>query len=144
MSQVPHLDFFESQDKAIAHAVWLNFKYRVAGLSFGVIHGPDDNWAVCEDVTAQELEMSFLDILPGDLSGFTYTQLDDIRNDQNPLPFWEKITGLFSVADGEVLRFILKQNIPLEKIIRHELACRGYDENSRWCGFDKAREVWLK
>jgi hypothetical protein len=116
----------------------------VARLRFGVIQGPDDNWAVCEDVTAQELEMSFLDILPGDLSGLTYTQLDDIRNDQNPLPFWEKITGLFSVADGEVLRFILKQDIPLEKIIRNELACRGYDEHSRWCGFDKAREVLLK
>jgi hypothetical protein len=144
MSKLPHLDFFESEQKAIDHAVCLNFKYRVAGLKFGVMDGPDDNWAVCEDATAQDMGMSFLDNLPDDYADLSYEHLDAIRNEQDPLPFWEKITGLFSVADGEILRFIISHKVPLDKIIRHELACRGYDQNSRWCGFDEARKIWLK
>jgi hypothetical protein len=48
------------------------------------------------------------------------------------------------VADGEILRFIISHKVPLDKIIRHELACRGYDQNSRWCGFEEARKIWLK
>jgi hypothetical protein len=50
---------------------------------------------------------------------------------------------MVSTIDGEILRFIIAHNIALDKIIRHELALRGYDENHRWCGFDKAREIWL-
>lgn len=144
MSKLPHLDFFESKQKAIDHVVWLNFKYRVAGLRFGVIDGPDDNWAVCEDATAQDIGMSFIDNLPDDYAKLSYEHLDTIRNEQDPLPFWEEITGLVSVADSEILRFIISQKLPLEHIIRHELASRGYDQNSRWCGFEEARKIWLK
>ena len=70
---------FHNRQKAIDHAMWLNFKYRIA------------------------------------------------------------------VADGEILRYILKTKVPLDKLIRHELALRGYDENRRWCEFDfhTAREIWL-
>ena len=46
--------------------------------------------------------------------------------------------------DSEILRFILENKIPFDKIIRHELALRGYDKNHRWCGFDKVREIWLE
>jgi len=62
--------------------------------------------------------------------------------DKNVLFHWEHIIGMFSVADGEILRYILHTKIPLEKLIRHELAGRGYDENHRWCGFEKAKEIW--
>ncbi len=37
---------------------------------------------------------------------------------------------------------MLLAKISLEKLIRHELACRGYDENHRWVGFNKAHEIW--
>lgn len=51
---------------------------------------------------------------------------------------------MFSIADGEVLRFILALNIPLEKFIRYELAARGYDEDHKWVGFPQAKKIWLK
>ncbi|WP_335974057.1 hypothetical protein [Gaetbulibacter jejuensis] len=143
MKKDDFLDVFDDQQKAIDHAMWLNFKYRIAGIVFGVIHGPEDNWGVCEQATASEMEMTFLDILPKDYSELSYKQLDTIRQDEESLPFWSALVGLVSTADGEILRFILENKIPLNKLIRHELASRGYDKNHRWCGFDRAREIWL-
>lgn len=143
MKKDDFLDVFDDQQKAIDHAMWLNFKYRIAGIVFGVIHGPEDNWAVCEQATASEMKITFLDILPIDYSTISYKQLDTIRQDEEPLPFWSALVGLVSTADGEILRFILENKIPLDKLIRHELALRGFDKNHRWCGFDKARAIWL-
>lgn len=88
--------------------------------------------------------MPFLNNLPKDYSEITYRHLDSIRQDEDPLPHWESITGMLAVMDGEILRFILNNRVPLDRLIRHELALRGFDENHRWCGFDKAREIWLK
>lgn len=139
-----YLDLFDSSDKAVDHAIWLNFKYRIAGICFGVIRGPENNWAVCVEATANEMGSPFLEILPKGYREMTYKQLDAIRQDNNPLPHWESLIGMVSTMDGEVLRFILKNGIPIEKIIRHELALRGYDENHRWCGFDMARKIWLQ
>ncbi len=144
MKKDDYLDMFDNEQKAIDHAMWLNFKYRIAEIKFGVIHGPDDNWAVCEEATSQEIEISFLNILPKDYSQISYDDIRHIRMDNNPLPHWEELFGMFSVMDGEILRYILHAKIPLEKLIRHELTGRGYDENHRWCGFDKANEIWLK
>lgn len=139
-----YFDLLDDQQKAIHHAMWLNFKYRIAGIVFGVIHGPENNWAVCEEATAREMETSFLDIVPKDHSDMSYTNIRHIRMDSEPLPHWESITGMFSTADGEILRYLLHTKIPLEKFIRFELASRGYDKNHRWCGFEKAGEIWLK
>jgi hypothetical protein len=139
-----YLDVFDNKQKVIDHALWLNFKYRIANITFGVIHGPDNNWAVLEEATSHEMEMPFLDMLPKDMSHLSYHQIRHIRMDKEPLPYWEEITGMFSVMDGEILRFILHSYMPLEKLIRFELASRGYDKNHRWCGFDKASEIWLK
>ena len=138
------LDLFNSKEKAIHHALWLNFKYRIAQIKFGVIHGPDNNWAVLEEATSLELEMPFLDILPKDLSDFNYDDFRHLKMDKDPLPHLEKTLGMVSVMDGEILRFLVQSKFPLEKLIRDELACRGYDENHRWCGFDKASEIWRK
>jgi hypothetical protein len=143
MVTVDYLDLFGDQQKAIDHAMWLNFKYRIAGIVFGVIHGPENNWAVCEEATSKEMGLPFLKILPKDCAKMSYRHLDGIRQEQEPLPHWESIIGMVSVADGEILRYILKNKVPLDKLICHELALRGYDENHRWCGFDKAREIWL-
>ena len=138
-----YLDLFEKQQKAIDHCLWLNFKYRIAGIRFVVLNGPDNIFAVCEQATAEEMEMKFLDILPENHSQLSYKQLDVIRQDQEALPVWESIIGIVSVVDGEILRYILENKIPLDKIIRHELALRGFDKNHRWCGFDRAREIWI-
>ena len=144
MQKDDYLDLFDKEQKAVDHCLWRNCKYRIAGIRFGVIDGPDNNFAVCEEATAREMEMNFLDVLPENHYQLSYKQLDVIRQDQEPLPFWESIIGMISVIDGEILRFILEQNIPLDKIIRHELSLRGFDKNHRWCGFDRAREIWLK
>jgi hypothetical protein len=135
---------FNNKQKAIDHSIWLNFKYRISRIRFGVLHRPDNNWAVCEEATAQEMEIEFLDILPKDYSEMTYDDIRHIRMDSDSLPSWDKIIGLFSIANGEILRFILQAKIPLERLIRHELAGRGYDENHRWIGFGKASDIWLK
>jgi hypothetical protein len=139
-----YLDVFDNKQKAIDHALWLNFKYRIANITFGVIHGPDNNWAVLEEATSEEMGMPFLDLLPKDMSQLSYDQIRHIRMDKEPLPYWEELIGLFSTTDGEILRFILHAKMHIEKFIRFELASRGYDENHRWCGFDKAQEIWLK
>jgi len=64
--------------------------------------------------------------------------------DRDPLRHWEEIRGMVTVIEGELLRFILEKKIPIDKLIRYELAVRGYDKDHKWCGFDKAKEVWLK
>ena len=62
----------------------------------------------------------------------------------NLAPAGEEIAGMFSIVHGETLRFILSAHIPLERFIRYELACRGYDKDFLWVGFDKAENIWLK
>lgn len=122
--------------------MWLNFKYCIAGIVFGVIITPERKWAVCEEQTAQELNVDFLKTSENHTE-LDYDQIRHIKMDADPLPFWEELTGVFATMDGELLRYILHSKIPLEKLIRFELAARGYDENHHWCGFDKAEEIWL-
>ena len=86
MKKDNYLDLFDSKQKAIDHAIWLNFKYRIAKIKFGVISGPENNWAVCEEATPQEMEMAFLDILPKNYTEMTYDEIRHIRMDNNPLP----------------------------------------------------------
>lgn len=138
-----YLDIFSSQEKAIHHCLWLNFKYRIAKIKFGIINGPGDNFAVVEEATAKEMEMSFLEILPEDYSDINYDDIRKIRMDKEPLPHLEELFGDFSTMDGEILRFILHSKIPIERIIRFELAGRGFDKNHRWCGFSKSFKIWL-
>lgn len=139
-----YLDVFSSKEKAIHHCLWLNFKYRIAKITFGIINGPDNNFAVVEEATAQEMEMPFLNILPKDYSKINYDDIRKLRMDKEPLPHWEEINGLLSTMDGEILRYILHSKIPLEKLIRFELAGRGFDKNHRWCGFTKSFKIWLE
>lgn len=141
-----NFDLFHDKEKAIHHALWLNFKYRIAKIKFGVIHGPDEShkWAVVEEITAQEMEMTFLDILPKNYENLTYDEIRRLYVDENLPRHWEELKGSLSTMDGEILRFILHAKIPLEKLIRFELASRGHDENHRFCGFEKAQEIWLK
>ncbi|WP_299884398.1 hypothetical protein [uncultured Lacinutrix sp.] len=74
----------------------------------------------------------------------TYSEIKAIASDSESLEHWEAIRGMISTQDGEILRFILKYQVPLEKFIRYELAARGFDESHHWIGFDKAEKIWLK
>jgi hypothetical protein len=121
----------------------LNFKYRIAGICFGIIDGPDNNFAVCEQATADEMDMIFLNILPKNYVEMSYDEIRHMRMDNEPLPHLEALMSHFSTMDGEILRYILYAKIPLEKLIRFEMADRGFDENHRWVGFEKANEIWL-
>ena len=138
-----YLDLFDNKEKAIHHALWLNFKYRIAKITFGVIQ-IKKQWAVLEEATAKEMNVEFLDMLPKDFSKLSYDEIRHLRMDREPLPHWENIFGMISVMDGEVLRYLLHSKLPIEKLIRFELAGRGHDKNHRWCGFEKANDVWLR
>tara|TARA_R110002051_G_scaffold2660_1_gene14267 strand:- start:15443 stop:15880 length:438 start_codon:yes stop_codon:yes gene_type:complete len=138
-----YLDIFSSEQKAIHHCLWLNFKYRIAKIKFGIINGPNKNFAVVEEATAVDMEMPFLDILPKDYTDLNYDDIRLIRMDKDPLPHLEELIANFSTMDGEILRFIIHSKIPVEKLIRFELAGRGFDENHRWCGLSKSFEIWL-
>lgn len=87
---------------------------------------------------------SDFEALPKDYTKMDYKYINQIRMDDDSLSHWEEIAGMFSVAHGETLRFILSANIPLKRFIRYELACRGYDKDFLWVGFDKAEKNWLK
>lgn len=138
------LDVFDSKEKAIHHALWLNFKYRIAKITFGVIEHSNSEWAVLEEVTAKQINVTFLDILPKDLSKLSYDDLRHLRMDKDPLPHLSAIFGMISTMDGEILRYLIHSKLPLEKLIRFELAGRGFDIDHRWCGFEKANNIWLK
>lgn len=139
-----YINMYKEQSKAINCAIWLNFKHRNDGKVYGIIQGPDDDWACVEKEISEEMEIPFLDILPKYLSNITFDEIKKIRADESMSAHWDIIFGMFSLTDGEILRFILQAKLPLEKLIKYELASRGFDKNHNWCGFDKAEEIWLK
>ena len=143
----PMMSIFEpsEKDKAIDHALWLNFRHRSSKERFGVLTDPDGKWVVCNEAFYLENDLfPQISPLPYHYKDLSYKQLDKIAMDKNPLPHWERIRGLFSGVDGEILRYILETKIPLKRCIRHELASRGFDKNHQWCGFEQSREIWCK
>lgn len=133
----------QSKHKSIDHAVALNFQHRCEDKEYGVIQSVEKDHLVVptnhptfagEDFEKLLDSYAFLD----------YERIEQILVDRNLLLHWESIKGMFSVADGKVLRFILALNIPLDKFIRYELAARGYDEDHKWVGFPRAKKIWLK
>lgn len=144
MKHEPFIEYFDDVHKAMDFALWQNFKHRVKKEVFGVLQGPDDNYAVVNQSMLEDLEMEFQFPLPDDYDWMNYAKIKLIRSDENMLSHWENIAGMFSVIDGEILRFILHYKLPLKKWIRYELASRGFDENHQWVGFEKAKDIWLK
>lgn len=137
------MEHFNNLQKAQDYAKWLSFKYRQRKEVYGVVHGPSDDYVVCNADTADDLESSFIPC-SDDYAQMSFEQIATIRKDSNPLLHWEEIAGMLSTMHGETLRFLLHFRIPLDKWIRYELAARGYDEHHEWVGFDKAEEIWLK
>lgn len=137
------LEFYDELDNAIDRAVWLQFEYRNTKKQFVVYNGPDDDYAVSDLQTAQEMELdSNFYPLTKDYKNLSYERLQAIAKESYIHEHWENLLGKFSVMEGELLRFILLYQIPVEKLIRFELANRGFDQNNQWVGFDKAKEIW--
>ena len=132
-----------NKQKAIDLAVWLNFKHRVDGKRFGVIQSIEGDFIIISP-NHPTFKGEEFETLPENYVDISYKDIRNIGMDIDPLKHWEEIKGSFAILDGEILRFILKYNVPLERLIRYELACRGYDENHQWCGFEKAEAIWLK
>ena len=133
---------FPNKQKAIDLALWQNHNHRYAD-NYGVVLSSKGDYMVIETDHASFSKKEF-EPLPLDYITMDYKHIQHIRMDDDPLSHWEEIAGMFSVAHGETLRFILSTKIPLEKFIRYELACRGYDKNFQWVGFEKSQEIWLK
>ena len=134
---------YPSKQKAIDHALWNSFNHRFQGQSYGVVLSSKGDYLVLP-TDHVSFEKSDFEIIPKHYCDMDYKHIKQIAMDDDPLNHWEEILGMFSVLHGEILRFILEAKIPLEKFIRWELASRGYDKNHQWCGFEKAKEIWLK
>ncbi len=136
------MEHFTDLQKAHDYAKWLSFKYRQQESKYGVVHGPCDDYVVCDKEFMEDLESKFISS-PNEYTAMTYDHIQSIYTDDDPLRFMEEIKGMVATVHGETLRFLLHYKIPLDKWIRYELASRGYDLNHEWVGFDKAEEIWL-
>ncbi|MBO6518016.1 MAG: hypothetical protein JJ975_15865 [Bacteroidia bacterium] len=134
---------FSSKQKALYLAFWLNFTHRKRQEAFAAVNGPENDFVVMSLGDALEHEFTILNPSDGDYSIMSYHEVEAIRTDDDPLKHWEEITGMLAVMNSEFLRFILKAKVPLDKLIRYELAIRGFDEHGDWVGFEASKELWL-
>lgn len=56
-------------------------------------------------------------------------------------PFTLDEVGFIQIAASKVLAAVARGEIDLNRIAREEMASRGLDQNGKWVGFDKAREI---
>lgn len=56
-------------------------------------------------------------------------------------PFSIDEVGFIQIAASKVLAAVARGEIDLNRIAREEMASRGLDQNAKWVGFDKAREI---
>ena len=138
------LEFYSNLDKARDRALWLEFEHRNVPKQYVVFDGPEDNYAVADLQTAtQELEITNQYYsLPENYQHWTFGDLKGIAGDPEMLEHFENLLGKFSVMESQLLMFILKYQVPLEKIIRHELGCRGFDSQNRWIGYTESEKEW--
>lgn len=130
--------------KAIDLALWLNFIGQKENKAFRVVQLPNNQYSVEQTLESTKVNKPPLIPLIDSYKSITYSQILDLKKQEDPLAHWEEIIGLFSTANGSLLRFILHYQIPLERLIRVELACRGYDANYNWLGFEKAKQYWFE
>ena len=133
----------QQKSKAIDNALWLNFENRTTDKVYGVIQSIEHDFLIVPIDHPTVIEETF-EILPTSYASLSYDRIAEIFADRNPLWFWEELKGAFGTLNGELLRFILAYDIPLEKLIRYSLSARGYDKEMKWVGFNKAKEIWLE
>ncbi|UOY05001.1 hypothetical protein L0P88_13675 [Muricauda sp. SCSIO 64092] len=143
MGKRSDLEKFANKQKAMDRAMWLNFEYRLTHQRFVMVPSYESGYFVVPN-GHPSFEGEMIEELPNGYSGMTYMDIQNIMADTDPLPHWETIAGMVSVISGEILRFLLHGKVPLKRFIRYELACRGYNKENRWVGFEKAKEIWLK
>ena len=138
------LEFYPELDKALDRAVWLNFEYRNENKTFVIYDGPDNDFAVSDLETAKEMDMelSFYPI-PKSYENLSYERIQTMNKDNDPLVHWEELLGRLATMEGEILKFLLHSKIPVEKLIRNELANRGFDAGNNWVGFEVSKAIWL-
>lgn len=129
--------------KALDEALWINFRHRTTDYRVGVIQSIEGGYILAHPDHSDH-KGQYFETLPIDYSNMTYDQIAAIGMDKDPLWHWEEIRGAFQILDGELLRFIIAKKVPLERMIRYELACRGHDKDHQWVGFEKAKKVWLE
>lgn len=56
-------------------------------------------------------------------------------------PFTVDEIGFIQTAAANVLAAVARGEIDLNRIAREEMAARGLDQQGKWVGFDKAREI---
>lgn len=130
--------------KAQDAAVWLNFKHKQDDdfKSLAVLHGANDDFVLLEESEAKEMGIPSLE-LPTSYTNITYPHIQSIKSDVDPLTHWSEIFGSFSVMKADHLRFILETKLPLEQMVRYELAARGLNKQGKWIGFDQAERYWF-
>lgn len=133
----------QRKSKAIDNALWLNFENRTTDKEYGVVQSIEHDYLIVPVDHPTVIGETF-EILPESYTSLSYDQIAEIFADRNPLWFWEELKGMFQTTSGELLRFVLAYGISLEKLIRYDLACRGYDNQMTWVGFDKAKQIWLE
>ena len=133
----------QNKSKALDNALWLNFEHRTTDKEYGVIQSKEQDYLIVPKGHPLTIGETF-EVLPESYTSLSYDRIAEIHTDPNPLWFWEELKGTFSTLNGELLRFILAYDIPLEKLIRYTLASRGYDKQTKWVGFNKAEEFWLE
>jgi len=133
----------QNKSKALENAVWLNFEHRTTSKVYGVVQSIDHDYLVVP-TSHPTVKGETFEILPNSYAAMDYDRIAEIFADRNPLWFWEELKGMLQTTSGELLRFVLAYDIPLEKLIRYSLSARGYDKEMQWVGFDKAKQIWLK
>ncbi len=133
----------QQKSKALDHALWLNFEHRTDDKEYGVVQSIEHDYLIIPKDHPTVAGETF-EVLPNSYTSLSYDRIAEIFADRNSLWFWEELQGMFSTANGELLRFILAYDIPLEKLIRYSLSARGYNKEMKWIGFNKAKEVWLE
>lgn len=136
------MDRFPNKQKAIDLALWQNHSYRYED-NYGVVLSSQGDYLVVQ-TDHPTFETSAFESLPKDYSKMDYNYIQQLSMDETPLYHWKSIMEALHGLHGEVLQFILSSKLPLEKFIRYELACREYDREFEWVGFEKAKEIWLK
>lgn len=134
-------------DKAKDKAVWMNFNERFKPLEdrdqYYVVDGPEF-FSVVNQAMLEELGTDTSYELPNSYENMSWEAIRTIQQDKIPLTHWEELIGSIGCIDGETLRFILKYKVNLFRIIRCELALRGYDHNRKWIGFTQSEKLWKK
>ena len=143
MATKKELPRFMNLQKAVDYVLWHNFMSRTSNSSpLGVVQSCHGDYLVVARGHPSFEDQEF-EALPDTYSSMDYTKIASIKMQQDSLEHWNGLSGMLQNAQGELLRFILEKQVPIEKWIRYELACRGYNKNCQWVGFNKAKEIWL-